>query len=152
LVCFGSAAAGADTVTLTISAANTAVGWEMAEYSYSGSISNCASADGTPVYSNTQASGSVATISGLTTTGSSDLLSVHCLGIDTVCTAGSGFTGRNDTATCAYKGTTCTVIDRNYNTDFGALLEEKTNVAAGAQTGTFGTGTTDNNILGMAAE
>jgi hypothetical protein len=151
MFCVGSATAGAETVTVTISAANTIMGWESVEYSYSGKISDCSAADGTPVYSTTAASGGVATISGLTTTGSSDLLLVDCLAVDSKCTAGAGFTGRNDTNYCVYNGS-CTFSSRNFNTDSGFLIEEKTGVAAGAQTGTFGTGATDNVILGMVAE
>src|SRR4029077_7349200 len=82
-------------VTLTISSAVVFRAFECAEYSYSGTISF----DGTPQYSTTPASGGVATISGLTTSNSSDLVFVDCLGVDTTCTAGSGYTGLNDNNT-----------------------------------------------------
>jgi hypothetical protein len=118
---------------------------ECAEYSYTGTV---ATVDGTPQYSTTPASGSVATISGLTTSNVSDLVFVACLASDTACMAGSGYTGLDDSrATNTANGGT-----GSYVGTVGQLIEYKVGVAAGAQSGTFGTATTtDNVILGMVA-
>jgi hypothetical protein len=91
----------------------------------------------------------VAAVSGLTTTGATDLVVADCLGVDNTCAAGAGFTGRNDTN--AYDAGAL-----RFGQDFfqvtGQLLQDKVGVAAGAQTATFGTGTaTDNVILGVLA-
>jgi hypothetical protein len=135
----------ATTVTLTISSAVVFRAFECAEYSYSGTI---ATLDGTPQYSTTAASGGVATISGVSTSNSSDLVFAGCLGVDTTCTAGSGYTGHNDTN--AYD-----VSGGKFGSDFlgytGQLIEDKVGVAAGAQSATFGTGTSDKVILGLVA-
>ena len=144
--------AAPENCVLTISAAVHFMFWEYAEYSYTGTLS---SLDGTPQYSNTAASGSVATISGLTTTGSSDLVFASCLGVTSTCSAGAGYTARNDTNACE-DGTSGNCVGgaagANLNTSIGSLLEEKTGVAAGAQTATFATGgATDDVILGLVA-
>ncbi len=142
-----SSVSAATTVTLTIS---TAVGFravECAEYSYTGGA--IAALDGVPQYSTTRAAANIATVSGLTTTGATDLVVADCLGVDTTCTVGTGFTGRNDAnAYDAGSG--------RFGNDFygitGQLLEDKVGVAAGAQSATFRTGTaTDNVILGLLA-
>ena len=131
------------TVTLTISSAVVFRAFECAEYSYTGTI---AALDGTPQYSTTPASGGVATISGLTTSNSNDLVFADCLGVDTTCTAGSGYTGLNDTNTYDYGRGQAGQI--SWVT--GQLIEYKVGAAAGAQSATFGTGTsTDNVILGL---
>jgi hypothetical protein len=88
-----STVTAATTVTLTLSSAVTFRAFECAEYSYTGTT---VSLDGTPQYSTTRASGSLATVSGLTTLNSSDLVFADCLGVDTTCSAGTGYTGRND--------------------------------------------------------
>jgi hypothetical protein len=133
------------TVTLTLSAAVAFRAFECAEYSYTGIVS----LDGTPQYSTTPASGSIATVSGLTTSNSSDLVFAACLGVDTTCTAGSGFTGRNDTN--AYDAASNT-FGANFFNSTGQLMEDRVGVPPGSQTATFGTGTaTDNVILGLAA-
>ena len=141
-----SAVSASTPVTLTISSAVQFRAFECAEYSYSGTIS---SLDGTPQYSTTPASGGVATISGLTTSNSSDLVFVDCLGVDTTCTAGSGYTGLND-------NNTYDAASGSFGASFwgitGQMIEHKVGVAAGAQSATFGTGTaTDNVILGLLA-
>ena len=141
-----SAVSASTTVTLTISSAVQFRAFECAEYSYSGTIS---SLDGTPQYSTTPASGGVATISGLTTSNASDLVFVDCLGVDTTCTAGSGYTGVNDNNTYdAGSGS----FGNSFWGITGQMIEHKAGVAAGAQSATFGTGTaTDNVILGLLA-
>jgi hypothetical protein len=141
-----SAVSASTTVTLTTSSAVQFRAFECAEYSYSGTIS---ALDGTPQYSTTPASGGVATISGLTTSNASDLVFVDCLGVDTTCTAGSGYTGLND-------NNTYDVGSGSFGNSFwgitGQMIEHKVGVAAGAQSATFGTGTaTDNVILGLLA-
>jgi hypothetical protein len=141
-----SAVNASTTVTLTTSSAVMFRAFECAEYSYSGTIS---SPDGTPQYSTTPAAGGVATIGGVTTSHSSDLLFADCLGVDTTCAAGSGYTGLND-------NNTYEVGNGDYGNSFwgwtGQLMEYKVGVAAGAQSATFGTGTTtDNVILGLLA-
>jgi hypothetical protein len=141
-----SAVSGSTTVTLTISSSVAFRAFECSEYSYTGTI---ATLDGTPQYSNTPASGGVATISGLTTTNSSDLVFADCLGVDTTCSAGTGYTGRNDANTLnAASG----LFGNSFFGLTGQLLEDKVGVAAGAQTATFGSGTTvENVILGLLA-
>jgi len=141
-----SAVSASTTVTLTISSAVAFRSFECAEYSYTGTI---ATLDGTPQYSATPSSGGVATVSGVTTSNSSDLVFADCLGVDTTCAAGSGYTGLND----------ANAYDAGYGS-FGAnfwgltgqLIEYKVGVAAGAQSATFGTGTASENvILGLVA-
>jgi hypothetical protein len=141
-----SAVNASTTVTLTTSSAVQFRAFECAEYSYTGTIS---SPDGTPQYSTSPASGGVATISGLTTSNTSDLVFADCLGVDTTCTAGSGYTGRNDTNTYDVAGGN---FGNNFYASTGQLIEDKVGIAAGAQSATFGTGTTtDNVILGLLA-
>src|SRR6266852_1222638 len=141
-----SAVSASTTVTLTISSAIAFRAFECGEYSYTGTI---AALDGTPQYSNTPASGGVATISGVTTTNSSDLVFAACLGVDTTCAAGSGYTGLNDVNTFdAGSGR----FGVNFWGLTGQLIEYKAGVAAGAQSATFGTGTSiENVILGLVA-
>lgn len=144
-----TAANAAITITCTMSGGNTSIGlgWEMAEYSCTGT---CNTLDGTPQYSNTAAVAGVATISGLTTSNSSDLVFAGCPAVISACTVGAGYTSRNDTNACNYDGTTCTT-GANWASSTGGLIEDKVNVAAGAQTATFGAGTTDAVILGLVA-
>jgi hypothetical protein len=141
-----SAVSASTTVTLTISSSVAFRAFECGEYSYTGTI---ATLDGTPQYSNTPASGGVATISGVTTTNSSDLVFADCLGVDTTCSAGTGYTGRNDANTLnAASG----LFGNSFFGLTGQLLEDKVGVAAGAQTATFGSGTSvENVILGLLA-
>jgi hypothetical protein len=146
------AGAGPELCTLTISSTVSIILWEYAEYSYSGTLSTL---NGTPQYSNTAASGGVATISGLTTTGSGNLVLAACIGVDSTCTVGAGYTARNDTNACQGVGSAASCgggsTGHDFNGETGGLLEEKTGVGAGAQTATFGTGTTDAVILGLVA-
>ena len=140
-----AAANAATTVTLTLGSAVAFRAFECAEYAYTGTI---ATLDGTPQYSTTPAAGGVATVSGLTTTNAGDLVFAGCLGVDTTCATGAGFTGLDDTNT-VFK-------DRGGVGSFliatGQLIEFKVGVAAGAQSATFRTGTTtDNVILGLVA-
>src|SRR5262249_5389919 len=140
-------AVGASTnVTLTISAAVMFRSLECAEYSYTGTIS---SLDGTPQYSTTPASGGVATIGGLTTLNSGDLVFAACLGVDTSCSAGSGYTLHDDTNSLnAGNGS----LGNSFLAYTGQTIEERVGVAAGGQTATFATGTNiDNVILGLLA-
>lgn len=151
-----SAVNAATTVTLTLSGGNSGssgqiISWEATEYSYTGTIS---STDGAPTYSNTAASGGTASIDTTVTANASDLVWAACLAVDSACAVGSGYTGRNDSAgTCSANtgGTTCATTNNNFTTLTGGLMEDKVNVAAGTQTATFGTGTTDNVILGLVA-
>ena len=141
-----SAVSASTTVTLTISSAVAFRSFECAEYSYTGTI---ATLDGTPQYSATAASGGLATVSGVTTSNSSDLVFADCLGVDTTCAAGSGYTGLNDANTFdAGAGR----FGANFWGLTGQLIEYKVGVAAGAQSATFGTGTASENvILGLVA-
>jgi len=141
-----SAVSASTTVTLTISSAVAFRSFECAEYSYTGTI---ATLDGTPQYSATPSSGGVATVSGVTTSNSSDLVFADCLGVDTTCAAGSGYTGLNDANTFdAGAGS----FGANFWRLTGQLIEYKVGVAAGAQSATFGTGTASENvILGLVA-
>jgi hypothetical protein len=141
-----SAGAASTTVTMTISTAVVFRAFECAEYSYTGTLS---ALDGTPQYSTTRAASSVATISGLTTSNSGDLVFAGCLAVDTSCTPGTGYTGRDDLN--AYDAI-ANSFGHSFQGGTGQLLEDKTGVAAGAQSATFRTGTTkDNVILGLAA-
>ena len=139
-----SAVSAPTTVTLTISTAVAFRAFECAEYSYTGTLSTL---DGTAQYSTTPAAGGTATISGLTTSGSSDLVFAACLGVDSTCAAGSSYTGRNDASTynAAAGG-----YGYNFFSYTGQLIADKVGVTAGAQSATFKTGTnTDNVILGL---
>jgi hypothetical protein len=136
-----SAVSASTTVTLTISSAVAFRAFECAEYSYAGTI---AALDGAPQYSATPSSGGVATVSGVTTSNSSDLVFADCLGVDTTCAAGSGYTGLNDANTFdAGAG--------SYGANFwgltGQLIEYKVGAAAGSQSATFGTGTASENVI-----
>ena len=140
-----SAVSAPTTVTLTLSGPAAFRAFECAEYSYSGTISF----DGTPQYSTTAASGGVARISGLTTSNSSDLVFAACLGVDTTCTVGSGYTELDDSNT--YDATSGT-FGHSYVGLNGQMIQYKVGVAAGGQSATFGTGTpTDSVILGLVA-
>src|SRR5262249_36277807 len=134
------------TVTSTLSTAVVFRSVECGEYSYTGSIS---SPDGTPQYSTVPASGGVATVSGLTTSNSSDLVFAACLGVDSTCAVGTGYTMHDDTNSLnAGNGT----LGNSFLAHTGQSIEEKVGVAAGAQSATFKTGTnTDNVILGLIA-
>jgi hypothetical protein len=69
--------------------------------------------------------------------------------VDTTCTAGSGYTGRNDINTYDVAGGK---LGNNFFGHTGQLIEDKVGIAAGAQSATFGTGTTtDSVILGLVA-
>jgi hypothetical protein len=68
--------------------------------------------------------------------------------VDTTCTAGSGYTGLDDTNT--YDVATASYA-RSFWGITGQLIEHKVGVAAGAQSATFVTGATDNVILGLVA-
>jgi hypothetical protein len=141
-----SAVSASTTVTLTTSSATVFRSLECAEYSYTGTI---AALDGTPQYSTTRASGGVATIGGLTTSNSGDLVLAACIAVDTSCSGGSGYTIRDDT-------NSLNVANGSTNTSFigstGQTIEDKVGVAAGAQSASFRTGTsTDNVILGILA-
>ncbi len=134
------------TVTLTIGSAVGFRAFECAEYSYTGTI---ATLDGTAQYSTTPASGGVATVSGLTTSHSNDLVFADCLGVDTSCTTGAGYTGLDDTNT-SFKDRG--QIGQSFLSGTGQLIEYKVGAAPGAQSATFGTGTnSDNVILGLVA-
>jgi hypothetical protein len=141
-----SAVHASTTVTLTSSSAVAFRAFECAEYSYTGTIGTL---DGTPQYSTTAATGGIATVSGVTTSNSSDLVFADCLGVDTTCAAGSGYTGLNDANTFDAGGGS---FGANFWSLTGQLIEYKVGVAAGAQSATFRTGTTsDNVILGLVA-
>ena len=134
------------TITLTTSAATQFRSLECAEYAYTGAI---ASLDGTPQYSTTPASGGIATIGGLTTSSSNDLVFAACLGVDTTCSAGSGYTLHDDSNSLNVGNGT---FNNSFLANTGQTIEEKVAVATGTQTATFGTGTpTDNVILGLLA-
>jgi hypothetical protein len=136
-----SAVSASTTVTLTTSSATVFRSLECAEYSYTGTI---AALDGTPQYSTTPASGGVATISGLTSSNSGDLVLAACIAVDTSCSGGSGYTIRNDT-------NSINVANGSTNNSFiqstGQTIEDKVGVPAGAQSGTFGTGTSSDNVI-----
>jgi hypothetical protein len=141
-----SAVSAATTVTLTTSIATQFHSLECAEYSHSGTV---VSLDGTPQYSSTPGSNGVATISGLSTSNSGDMVLAMCLAVDTSCSAGSGYTLRNDTnALNAVTGT----FGNSLIGATGQTIEDKTNAPVGAQSATFGTNTAaDNVILGLLA-
>lgn len=146
-----SANAGADQLTLTITVGQTdIIAWECAVYSYTGSLT---AYDGVPVYSTTAASGGIGTTGSVTTSNSSDLLFAGCLGVVSVCTAGSGFTGHDDGTAwdCIDSGGGCAASGVTWSSVTGGLIEEKVNQTANTYTATFGMGTTDDNILGLVA-
>jgi hypothetical protein len=136
----------AETVTLTTSAPVDFLSWECAAYAPSGAIT----ADGI-TYSGTDAVAGVATVGPLSTTGSTDLLFAACGPVSTACTLGAAFTSLNDTNSCLYSGTSCASTGNSFNAGTGGLLEYQLNVTAGSHSATFGMGTTDSNILGLAA-
>ena len=138
-----SAVNASTTVTLTISSNVAFRGFECAEYSYAGTL---ASLDGTPQYSATAASGGVATVSGVTTVNSSDLLFADCLGVDSSCSVGTGYSALNDSATYDVK---TKAYSANFGNWTGQIIEYKVGAAAGAQSATFTVGATDNVILGL---
>jgi hypothetical protein len=132
-------------VTLTVSSSVAFRAFECAEYSYSGTLAF----DGTPQYSTTPASGGIATISGVTTSNPNDLVFAACLGVTTTCSTGTGYTGLND-------NNTFDVTSGSFGNSFvglnGQLFEYKIAAAAGAQTATFGTGTSNDDVtLGLVA-
>jgi len=141
-----AASAASTTVTMTIGSAVVFRSLECAEYAYTGTV---AALDGTPQYSTTRASGGIATVSGVTTSNASDLVVADCLGVDTTCSGGSGYSVRNDTNAYDF-------VSKTFGNDFlartGQMIEDRVGVAPGAQSATFGTGTaTDNVILGLSA-
>jgi hypothetical protein len=141
-----SAKSAATTLTLTISSATSFRSLECAEYSYSGTV---AALDGTPQYSSRTSSNGVATISGLTTSNSNDMVVAMCLGVGSSCSAGAGYTLRDDTNT---ENVATGTFGNSFLSVLGQTIEDKEGVPAGAQTATFGTRTaTDNVILGLLA-
>ena len=90
----------------------------------------------------------MANIGGLTTSTTSDIVIAACLGVDTTCSAGPGYTLHDDINSLnAGNGTT----NNSFIAITGQTIQEKVGVAAGAQSATFGTGTNDNVILGLLA-
>ena len=134
-----SAVSASTTVTLTVSTSVAFRAFECAEYSYSGTIAF----DGTPQYSTTPASGGIATISGVTTTNSNDLVFAGCIGVTTTCSTGAGYTGLND-------NNTFNVTSGTFGNSFvglnGQMFEYKIAAGPGAQTATFGTGTPNDDV------
>jgi hypothetical protein len=143
-----SSGGGADTITVAVNTGTALIGWETTSYTYTGTLS---AVDGTPVLTNVTSSGSIATTSAVTTTGSSDLLWADCPGTQGTCTVGSGWTSRNDTVACSWNGATCNGTV-NLQSAIGMLVEDKVGVTAGTYTATFGTtGATDTSVVGLAA-
>lgn len=147
-----SAVNAATTITVTISGSVGFIGWEAAEFSYTGTILTLDPTNLTGFnYSTTAASGGVATVNtAANTVGSSDLLLAACMVVDSSCSVGAGFTAQNDTNACSYNGTSCTT-GQDFAGSSGAVYEYKTGVTAGSHSATFGAGTTDNVILGLIA-
>jgi hypothetical protein len=136
-------ASGADTVTLTVSSSTTIGGWECDLYSFlHGPLG--ASWDGTPISGSLTATGTTATFGTITTTNVAGLIVADCPAVTTNCSAsGTGYTGRNDTAACLWHVSSCSATNRNYNSDVGALIEDKFNATPGSQSATFTTGSGD---------
>src|SRR4029077_17839368 len=89
--------------------------------------------DGTPQYSTTPASNGVATISGLSTSNSGDLVVAACLAVDTGCSAGTGYTLRNDSNSLnAATGT----FGNSFMGLTGQTIEDQAGVSAGGPNGT----------------
>lgn len=129
----------ATSVSLDLSGTATSAYFECLEYSFKGTLA----LDGTPQYSQTPASGSVATISGLTTLLPDDLVLGICINeTASGTTAGSGYIGRNDISAFDPLNPTA-----NFQANTSALPEEKTGVNPGAQTATFGTSSGSANVL-----
>ena len=141
-----AAVSASSTVTLTTSSAVVFRAFECAEYSYSGTVS---SLDGSPQYSTSPASGGIASIGGVTTSNSNDLVFADCLGVDTTCAAGTGYAGLDDpNASILGQGGS----GQSFLKWTGQLIEFKSGAAPGAQSATFRTGTAaDNVILGLLA-
>jgi hypothetical protein len=140
-----SAVSASTTITLTVSSSLAFRAFECAEYSYSGTIAF----DGTPQYSTTPASKGVATISGVTTSNSNDLVFAACLGVTTTCSTGTGYTGLDDK-------NTFDVTSGSFGNSFvglnGQMIEYKIAATAGAQSATFATGTANDDVtLGLVA-
>lgn len=127
-----SSSAGTEAITCTSSGSQFLI-IDAESYSHSGGGTPVL--DGTPVYVNATASSSVATVGTVTTTSSSGLLYAGCFAVDSSCTAGSGFTGR----------------DHGFAAATGGLFQDKNPITSGSQSATFGTGATDNTILGLVA-
>jgi hypothetical protein len=141
---------GADTVTLTISSSTTIGGWECGLYTYSNGPLTVT--DGTAISGNATASGTTVTFGTITTANPNGIIIAHCMGIPTgACAVGSGFTARNDTAACAWNGSSCSATNRNFNADAGDLIEDKFNTAPGSQSGTFQVGSGIAIVYGMVA-
>lgn len=149
-----SANAGADTITLTLSASESGfVGFECTQYTYTGTMTTLDPDNSTGNKIASVVASSTGSITGTaSTTGSSDLIVASCNTSVSACTsAGTGYTGRNDLAgACNYNGTSCASTNNDYGTTTGALLEDKVNVTAGSQTATFNTGSSDHIIIGIA--
>jgi hypothetical protein len=138
-----SAAALATTVTMTVSTSVSFRSFECAEYSYGGTLS----VDGAAQYNTNPSVGGVATISGLSTSNPADTIIAACLGVTGSCSAGSGYTFRNDTNSVNTGNNT---IGNNFVTITGQGVEDQTGLPVGAQT--FGnTIATGDVILGMIA-
>jgi hypothetical protein len=126
--------ASATTVTLTITGGITPsfMAFEVAEYSYTGGT---LALDGT-ANNNATAVAGVATTSTISTTGSSDLVAAVVYAVDSGAGALSPYTLRDG---------------NSYNALTGALIEDRSGVAAGNQSATVSAGTTDNTMLGIVA-
>lgn len=119
---------GSATVTFTTTGTNALHAWSEGDFSFTGGT---VVIDATPTGSINQsvtASAGVATLSGVSAVNTGDLLIAACLYIDSTCTLGSGFTSDDG----GFAGAT------------GGLVEYKIGPSTGAQTATFGAGTTDN--------
>jgi len=143
---------GADTCTQTANASSNQF-WESAQYTFTGTFTGL---DGAATFTQANSNGSdVATITaGGATSGSSDLVFATDLinnsGITT--TPGTGYTFRNDTATCKWTGTTCSSTSENFNGSTGGGIEDKVNVAAGTPSATFNTvAATDPQLMGLVS-
>jgi hypothetical protein len=146
-----NSSAGSETITMQISSGVTPF-FAVLCTMYARS-SGTPSLDGTPQYSNTQASGTTGTISGLTTISNTGVLIAHCMGATNSCTAAGGFTSRNDTAaTNCQNGVCSSTTTGNFNASGGGgLIEDKFNSTSGAQSATFTVGNNDDVIFGLEA-
>lgn len=129
-------------VTMTASVPLSIMQFEIAEYSFVGTLN----LEGV-VYANPTSAGGLATISGLTTVNPDALIVASCLKAPQIPTAGTGFTGRNDTN--AFDQNTAS-LGNNYSTNTGSIIEDKVGVSGGAQTATVTIASGIPTILGMA--
>jgi hypothetical protein len=147
-----SSGGGSETITMQISSGTTPFfATECVVYTKS---SGTPSLDGTPQYSNTQASGTTATINGLTTVSSTGVLIAHCLGLSgSACSAPAGFTARNDTSAINCVNPSCSsTTTANFNANGGGgLIEDKFNSPSGSQSAQFTVGSNNDVILGLEA-